>query len=104
MDDELARQFAMLGAIIAPGADQSAEPEGFEVLPDNWISVCAFLACETQWRVLVAADVGLIRLGLDYVAVDVVLRHWEPANPPPVLADLQIMEAAALDVFRRVAT
>ncbi|MDR5655410.1 DUF1799 domain-containing protein [Ruixingdingia sedimenti] len=65
-------------------------------MPVNWSSVCAFLACETQWRA-VATLAGVIWLGLDYPAVDVVLRRQ--GAPDAVFADLQIMEAAALEVF-----
>lgn len=72
--------------------------EGFEVHPANWASLRAFLDCETQWRVA-ATMAGMFWLGLDYVAVDVVLRRSKYADPDAVLADLQVMEGAALKVF-----
>lgn len=90
-----------MGADIAPGAVAAdpAETEGFEVLPENWTSLCIFLACETQWRVA-ATMAGLVWLGLDYPAADIVLRRSGADDPDAVFADLQAMEAAAIDVFR----
>lgn len=67
--------------------------------PDNWLSVCAFLACETQWRAIAGMMGGLVWLGLDYSAVDVVLRRLGFDDPDSVFADLQVMEDAALAVF-----
>lgn len=62
----------------------------------NWQSLITWLACETQWRVA-ATMAGLIWLGLDYAAVDVVLRRSEAADA--IFADLRLMEREALDVF-----
>lgn len=70
--------------------------EGFKVMRKNWDSVCAWLACETQWRVL-AVKTRLIYLGLDYQGVDVALRRSGTADT--VFEDLQIMEREALAVF-----
>lgn len=86
---------------VAPEAAPqiSAEPEGFEVHPANWPSVCTFLACETQWRAVAGMAGGPIWLGLDYPAVDVVLRRSGAEDPDMVFADLQTMEDAALAVF-----
>lgn len=95
IDDDLARQFADLGVTVAPDRPED-EREGFEVMADNWQSVCTFLACETQWRV-VAGFAGLIWLGLDYTAVDMVMRR--SGVPDPVFEDLQVMEAEALATF-----
>lgn len=76
-------------------------------MPCNWQSVCAFLACETQWRAvpmtvgnMAAIATSVIWLGLDYSAVDVVLRRLSAALD--VFADIQVMERAALDVFAEV--
>lgn len=99
MDAELDRQFRAMGVTIMPDAATPAK-EAFEVMPDNWTSVIAFLACETQWRLLAGAR-ALVWLGLDYAAVDTVLRHLAPDDPASVFADIQVMEGAALDVFAR---
>lgn len=68
----------------------------FAVLPDNWQSVQLFMRCQTQWRTGMA---GLI--GLDYGAVQWLLRLYEVEEPRAVLEDLQIMEAAVLSVVSR---
>ncbi|WP_320200494.1 DUF1799 domain-containing protein [Agrobacterium sp. rho-13.3] len=80
-----------------PSEITSEEDEAFKVFAPNWESVTAFLACETQWRVLAGAA-KLVWLGLDYVAVDIVLRRYE--FPNAVFADLQVMELEALSVLK----
>lgn len=88
-----------MGATFAPDAIPAAPPtEDFEVMPCNWQSVCAFLACETQWRA-VATMVGLVWLGLDYTAADIVLRRRQADDA--AFADIQVMEQEALSVFAR---
>lgn len=88
-----------MGATVATSADTAdTEIEGFEVLPENWTSLCTFLACETQWRVA-ATMASVLWLGLDYQAVDVVLRRLGIEASDAVFADLQVMEDAALSVF-----
>lgn len=73
--------------------------EVFEVWPANWDSVTAFLHCETQWR-SVATLSALIWTGIEYPALDVVLRRLN--SPAHVFDDVRLMERAALDVFREV--
>lgn len=102
--------FAEMGVSIEidmPASDTPTNDEAFEVMPCNWTSVCAFLACETQWRAvplmaggMAAIGTSLIWLGLDYAAVDVVMRRT--SVPDAAFADLQIMERAALDAFAEV--
>ena len=86
----MAADFALLGATV-PALPAQAE-EGFAIWPENWPSLCAFLACETQWRIGPAGW-----MGLDYPAVDVVLRRLKFDDA--VFADLQDMEREALAVF-----
>ncbi len=75
----------------------SAEADGaFQVWRENEDALIAWLAVETQWRI-VSTMAGLIWLGLDYSAVDVVLRRLK--SPDRVFADLQNMELAALEAF-----
>lgn len=88
-----------MGADIAPTADPHINPGSFEIMPVNWDSIKAFIACETQWAAL-ATLTGAIWLGLDYQAVDVVLRRL--GLPDRVFEDLQVMEGAALEVFGEV--
>jgi len=68
----------------------------FVVLPDNWESVQLFIRCQTQWRTSMA---GLI--GLDYGAVEWLLRLYEVEDHRSLLEDLQIMEAAVLSVVSK---
>lgn len=96
IDDDLRREFEELGAALAPGTPVSTASEGFDVMPVNWISVCTWLACETQWRVA-AGLAGLIWLGLDYTAVDVVMRRSRADDA--VFDDLLVMETEALATF-----
>ncbi len=69
------------------------ETAAFQVWAVNWESLCFFLDCETQWRVAVGPSGGQLT-GLDYSAVDVVLRRRKAADE--VFDDLQVMELAAL--------
>lgn len=62
----------------------------------NWPSLTAWLTCETQWRT--AGHMAAITwIGLDYTAVDVVLRRRGFAAY--MFEDLQAMEEAALEVL-----
>lgn len=88
-----------MGASSAPRPDPSVEIETCTVFPACWTSVTTFIACETQWRVA-AHLAGIIWLGLDYSAVDVVMRRLSITDAR-VFADLQVMEAEALAVFAK---
>ncbi len=88
-----------MGVALAEDLIPDDRSEEIDVFPANWPSVCAFLGCQTQWRVVVAAT-GLVWLGLDYTAVDVVLRRTAVADV--AFADIQLMERAALDAFAEV--
>ena len=66
------------------------------VWAENWDALSAFLALATQWRAAVGAA-GMIWLGLDYCAADVIMRRLR--SPEHVFADLMIMEASALPVL-----
>ncbi|MEP3298549.1 MAG: DUF1799 domain-containing protein [Pseudoruegeria sp.] len=96
IDENIAKQAKDLGFEI-PITDPPQETAGvFEVLPSNWKSVCTFLDCETQWRV-VATMAGLVWFGLDYTAVDVELKR--SGADDAVYSDLKVMERVALKVF-----
>lgn len=96
MTEDLARQFVAMGGMIPPGLIPVPVMETFDVMPANWPALCAFIASATQWRALAGAA-GIVWLGLDYAAVDVVLRRTGADDA--VFADLQLMEAAALKAF-----
>lgn len=69
------------------------------MFPQNWTSLLAWLACETQWQALAGLG-GLTWLGLNYAGVDVVLRRrgWDH-----VFEQLQLMEIEALRTFSEAA-
>lgn len=71
-----------------------------EVWPENWPAVCLFLACTTQWRIESRPDSNL-PIGLDYPAVEAVMRIHEVSDCKAMFAQIQIMELAALQEFRR---
>ena len=72
------------------------EDDGFEVAEANWASLLFFLACDTQWRVAGTFG-GLMWIGLDYSACDVIARRLQV--PDAAWADLKTMEGAALPVL-----
>ncbi|TCT37425.1 DUF1799 domain-containing protein [Martelella mediterranea] len=95
MDGEAAAEFAEMGlAVSIPTED--TDIEAMEIMASNRDSMKAFLAVATQWRVA-AGLAGLIWIGLDYNAVDVVLRRMSFSDP--VFSDLQVMEASALAIL-----
>lgn len=98
LDEELARDFAALGVEAAAVLPVASE-EAFEIAPENADTLDAWLACETQWRLAPIPGGGWAWLGLDYAAVDVVLRRRPPAAPDAVFADLLVMERAAIQAF-----
>lgn len=85
-----------MGATVEVTPDSGNADGAFEVWRANEAALIAWLAVETQWRI-VATMAGLLWLGLDYTAVDVALRRLK--SPDHVFADLQTMELAALNAF-----
>lgn len=100
MDADLEAQFRRMGVEITDLPEASAEPEAFEVMAQNADSLQLWLAVETQWRLAIGLG-GSSWLGLDYSAVDVVLRRvgLSKARANEVFGDLMVMEAAALSTF-----
>jgi Phage related hypothetical protein (DUF1799) len=94
IDDEIAEQFRAMGVDVPD--DAVTEAAEYKVWAPNWPAVTAFLGSSTQWRMLVGPE-RLIWTGLDYAAVDVVLRRG--GYEDDVLADLMVMESAALEVL-----
>ena len=64
------------------------------LLPENIEAVKLFHVCETQWQY---AGRG-VRVGLDYVAVDAVMRMCEIKEPGVVFEKLQILEWEVLTI------
>ena len=98
IDAQLATEFAELGAQL-PAELVEDEPT-FEVWEENVVSLNAFFAVETQWRFLVAGGLAgsvVVRTGLDYAAVDTVLRRRGLGDA--VFEDILVMEQAALSAW-----
>lgn len=74
--------------------------DDFEVWPENWQVVEVFYALTTQWRVSLGWR-GKVYQGLDYTAVESVLRMLKVRNRAEVLSGLMVMEGAALKVLNR---
>ena len=78
-------------------SDGAVAPAGpFKVWRCNWPALACFLACSTQWRV---GGMGGV-LGLDYPAVEVVMRMHQVRDRSVMFKNLQAMESAALGVLR----
>ena len=68
----------------------------FEVWEENWAVVDMFLRLQTQWRTSMSGVIGL-----DYGAVEWVLRLYEVDDQRSMLEDLQVMEGAALALINK---
>ncbi|WP_157669904.1 DUF1799 domain-containing protein [Chitinibacter sp. GC72] len=77
-------------------ADWQQEDE-YELWPEHLAVFYLFLDCQTQWRVLPSGHFQ----GFDYLAVESVMRmqRIKPADRAALLADLRVMEQAALDIW-----
>ena len=80
---------------IAAARRAAEEQNTFEVWPENWRATTFFAALGTQWRLSAMGQVT----GLDYPGIEAAFRlrgiprhRWKK-----LFADLQMMEAAALD-------
>lgn len=73
------------------------EPEEFEIWPENLQSLEVFLACSTQWNVHFSGKAQ----GLNYPALEAVLRMQGCMEQQQIFEDLRAMEYAALDEFNK---
>lgn len=98
--DEAAADMEKFGAppeLIDEMRQAHEEVAEFEVLPENWPTLRAWLAVQTQWRF---GGMGT-PVGLDYTAVDVAMRRLGMADDDgEIFAGLQVMEIAALGAVR----
>ena len=81
-----------------PVARSDADPQHdgpFAVWRCNWEAVGCWMALLSPWRV---SPTGRV-LGLDYTAVEVVMRRRKVADGDVMFAQLQTMERAALEVL-----
>ncbi len=89
-----------MGFVVETPAE-APQPDTVEIMRANADAIEAWLALESQWRCISPGPGAIIWLGLDYGAVDVVLRRRKWADPDALFADLQEMEGAALEVMNR---
>lgn len=83
-----------------PPAGDEDEDDGFEIWDVNWDSLTAFLDLASQWRWALGLGAAA-RLGLDWTAVDLLLRRRGLGDDR--FEDLIAMEAAALEEFGKSA-
>lgn len=74
----------------------SEEEKAYPVLPENWEAVQLFLKCGTQWRL---AGLAGVRTGLDYCAVESVMRMTGTEDTSDALWRLQLIEDEALSAL-----
>lgn len=63
---------------------------------DNWDAVRLFNSCRTQWR---RAGLNGARVGLDYVAVEIVAKAKKIGVSEETFGGVQVMEAESLRIF-----
>lgn len=80
---------------IVAAAESNKEDVLFEVFSDCAEPVMIFLKMSTQWRII-AGFSGALYLGLDYTALDFLLKIEKVKDCAAVFADIQLMERAAL--------
>lgn len=84
---------------LDPALLDSALPEieDFDVWQDNVDALNVFLRLSTQWKV---AGMGGFT-GLDYLALEAVLRLTNTSSTPELFDDIQEMERAALPILNQ---
>lgn len=79
---------------IAEAVQETSPAHDFEVWAENWPVVELFMRLQTQWVTTMGSIVGL-----HYPSVDFLFRIEGIENQREMLADLQVMEVAALHVL-----
>ncbi|MBL3601302.1 MAG: DUF1799 domain-containing protein [gamma proteobacterium endosymbiont of Lamellibrachia anaximandri] len=87
--DESQEDLAAFGAPDEIQAQVEALPEDFRVLPENWDTITAWLAVQTQ----------MTKTGLRYEGVEPGLRMAGITLTPKRFEDLQLMEATVIEAF-----
>lgn len=98
IDEDVARQFAAMGITIKSKPAEKAERD-FEVMEENWPSLLLFLDLQTQWRRHIGIRGHITWQGLDYTAVEALMRIERVKDKKTAMRDLRAMEAAALPVL-----
>lgn len=79
---------------IAQAMQEASPTLDFEVLEENWPAVSCFMRLQTQWVPLMGGVAGL-----NYQSVQWLFTIEGIENQREMLADLQVMEIAALQVL-----
>ncbi|MBJ3783418.1 DUF1799 domain-containing protein [Devosia sediminis] len=98
MDEAAAAEFAELGVTVEP--DEVDEEDVFEIWDINVGAFEVFRALDSQWHCIAVGGLSsakIIRTGLDYPGVDIVMRNH--GLPPEQFSLIQAMEMAALSAF-----
>lgn len=96
IDAEWAAQLSALG--VSVDAEAIPASRDVDVWPENWDAVTVFLDCSTQWEAVERWGVGMLRTGLRYADVDVVLKR-RGFEGDEVFALVRIMEQEALPIL-----
>ncbi len=94
--ESLRRHGAPAGVIAAWEKAAAAEEADLGIWPDCWDALRLFLGLDTQWR---TAGTAGVPTGLDYAALPAVLAMLGLQPSERLLADLKVIEAAALPVL-----
>ncbi|WP_186169789.1 DUF1799 domain-containing protein [Burkholderia gladioli] len=102
----------VIGALRAFGASVESietasalvDNAAFEVYEENWEAVKVFIAASTQWRIVGVggfSHASLVHTGLDYVALEAVMRmHGVPrSRRAAVFEQVRVLEEGALDAL-----
>jgi len=87
--------FAWAHEPVASGQEDMGQEGPFGVWRCNWPAIGCWMALQSQWRV---SPLGRV-VGLDYTAVEGVMRRRKVADGDVMFAQLQTMERAALEVL-----
>lgn len=77
-----------------------AKEQGVDVWPEHWHAVQLFLAMGTQWRIAVGPMGQVLRLGLDYAALDACDRIARPHVPRDLRRHRRGQRAELIDQLR----
>lgn len=95
--DELDSDAAVLGIKLD---DRYRKVEAVEVWPEHLEALDIFQACGSQWRI-VAGLAGAFYQGLDYTALEAVMRMRDVEEPGEALDQIREIEAGALEVLNQ---
>lgn len=93
--NELASDAEILGVSLP---DSYFEPETCDCWPEHWDALQVFLSCGSQWRTIAGAK-AIIYQGLDYGAIETVIRLRGIAEPWQVFEQVGQIERGALEVI-----